>query len=544
MGIFMYMCISKSVTRSEWKKVYEETLQLVKAFPLAEKRKINCKGFDTVCLVPTVEREEIYGLNKEKRRMGWFADGDYESLHIAEEYYLYRELVQDGEVEINAGDALLGALPAYTSYDWEDPICSHTYHMWGNKTQGEPYHMYLLAVACLIMDRLGNKAFVYGDITRGQCMKAVEMANQHLTKPINIPDRCDMDRFYKRVSKLPMSEKEQIDIFDKLYLGTKNSTYGEYIREKYSEAALHDYWRDVFEQCYIGTIGFTNDIKKYFAYGFDLTSLCRLVNYNDKDNTPQYEKFIRSVMDTKIYIKNKNCKDILEIDQEESAPYSIYTLMAKFAFAGFKNKKVDRYIPIEEVKQVLIDELGDKCEVENIIDEYLHKETQEQKNKVSQTEEGVQSQALCEQDESDIFTQIMDIKRDRMTEQRKKYDITTQEDLMYYEAGDSIEPNLQIALKQSFAFYNSVAEEEQCKELMEQSASIRCQWLIDRNRFILIRDEDWNKIFADIQENKNSFLRYYPMVRLKLDSGELRYMAIAIVTNDELYDYCKGIIEE
>ena len=34
MGIFIHMNISKSVTKREWKNVYEETLQLVKNFPL------------------------------------------------------------------------------------------------------------------------------------------------------------------------------------------------------------------------------------------------------------------------------------------------------------------------------------------------------------------------------------------------------------------------------------------------------------------------------------------------------------------------------
>jgi hypothetical protein len=72
--------------------------------------------------------------------------------------------------------------------------------------------MYLLAIACLIEARLGEKAFVYGDITKGQCKKAVELANKHLKKPIDVPDRCDMERFYRRISKLQMSEKEQLNM--------------------------------------------------------------------------------------------------------------------------------------------------------------------------------------------------------------------------------------------------------------------------------------------------------------------------------------------
>lgn len=179
---------------------------------------MKCKGIDTICLVPTVEREQAYGWNAEKIRVGWFADGDYETLHTAEEYSFFKDMVQDDEVDVHAGDALLGMLPAYLDYDWDNPICKRSYHIWGAKTQGEPYHMYLLAIACLIEARLGEKAFVYGDITRGQCKKAVELANKHLAEPIDIPDRCDMERLFKRVSKLQLSEKEKFAIFECAYL--------------------------------------------------------------------------------------------------------------------------------------------------------------------------------------------------------------------------------------------------------------------------------------------------------------------------------------
>ena len=45
-------------------------------------------------------------------------------------------------------------------------------------------------------------------------------------------------------------------------------------------------------------------------------------------------------------------------------------------FAGAENKKIDRYIPIEEIKRILIAALGDKCNVEAIVDGYLKKENE------------------------------------------------------------------------------------------------------------------------------------------------------------------------
>ena len=541
MGIYVHMSVSKTVTKREWERVYEETLQLVKAFPLAEKREVNCRGVETICLVPTKEREIIYDWNDEEKRIGWCTNGDYNTMHTAETYTLYRDMVSDDGVDENAGDALLDALPSYLTADWVDKIYYRSYSIWDNKTQGEPYHMYLLAIACLIESRLGEKAFVYGDITRGQCRKAVELANQHLEKPIDIPARCDMERFFKRVSILPIGEKEQLTVFDCLYLGRKNAEYGEYIRSRYSEELFDEYWKNKFGRYIIGTKGFSGYIKNYLLWGFDLRKLCSLVNCNDENNIPQYDKFVKRILDAKLHIKDKNCEDMLEIDQEEEEPYTIYSLMAQFAFMGAENLKVDRYIPIEDIRTILDDELGDACNVKNIIDEYLREESQAKEIIISSDSTEEEYDMFCKQDASEVLRQTMNMKEQDIQKEREKYDIITNEELQYYKVGDKISPELKKTLKSSVEFYSSIAEEEKCKILMGQSTEKRCEWLVEHNRRLLMRDCDWNKIFADIEENEHSFLRYYPMVRIELKKEEVIYLTKAIILNDALYEFCKEI---
>lgn len=181
--------------------------------------------------------------------------------------------------------------------------------------------------------------------------------------------------------------------------------------------------------------------------------------------------------------------------------------MAQFAFAGARNKKVDRYIPIEDIKKILNEELGDKCEVLDIIEDYLQKE--EQETDISKLESDADLEKCCEQDASEVFNQMMDMQIQNLKNIEEKYDISTYEEFMYYKEGDKIEPSLLKALKKSFAFYNGITEEDVYKELMEKSARARCEWLMENNRAILIRDRDWNKIYADIEENEKSFSRYY-----------------------------------
>ena len=225
MGIYLRLSISKSVSKEEWQKVYDETLQLAKALKLAETRKVLCRDIETTCLVLVEEYEMDSFWECMDKRIGWWAEGDYNSMRTAEAFYMPQNLVKDDAVEIDAGDAMLAAIPLHMrdGKKWEQ-----TYKIWGNKTQGEPYHIYLLAIACVIEARLKEKAFVHGDITREQCKLAVDFANIYLKEPIDLPDRCDMTRLYKRVSKLPLSDKEKISVFEKLYLGTQEAEFGEY----------------------------------------------------------------------------------------------------------------------------------------------------------------------------------------------------------------------------------------------------------------------------------------------------------------------------
>ena len=62
------------------------------------------------------------------------------------------------------------------------------------------------------------------------------------------------------------------------------------------------------------------------------------------------------------------------------------------------------------------------------------------------------------------------------------------------------------------------------------------------NRSVLLRDKDWEKIYDDVMERPESFARYYPMVRVQVNSDGLRCMVRAFVTNDALYSYASELV--
>ena len=176
MGIYICMAVSKAVTQAEWENAYRETVTLVEKLPLAELQTLEIHGNYIPCVVSSKERELVVGGVKTK---GWRASGDLDTLGIAETYTLHENFGIDS-VNPEAGDAILGVVPNHIKEDTDDPKFHQAYHLWGNKTQGEYYHIYLLAIAALLEARLKEKVFVYGDVTKGQYKAAVEIANQHL----------------------------------------------------------------------------------------------------------------------------------------------------------------------------------------------------------------------------------------------------------------------------------------------------------------------------------------------------------------------------
>ncbi len=545
MGVSIHLAISHSVTREEWADVYEETLQLVKRFPLAERREVPVRGIPTMCLVRTKEREYQRGWTREEFARGWFADGDYERVRTAEEYFLPRDLVSKDQYDRDAPDALLeSALDYLGGYDRNDSRFYRNYSLWGAKTQGEPYHMYLLAIACLIESRLGQKAYVYGDITKGQCERAVRMANEHLDRAIHAPDRCDKDRLLNRINDIPLSETEKLELFTGMYLGREDAEFGKTVREHFSEQACDEYWGRRFHLYQVTMVGFDNALADYLLWGFDLERMCLFISFQDEKGDTHYEQFIRKVMDTKLHHREKDCTDLLKTDPDDEEPYGIETLFAQLVFMGARNKKVDRYIPIDKIRLALSRAIGNLCPVDEIIDEYLQEEDAQEPIDLSGGKSDEDCEKAAKQDPSGVMNEMLKTASQVYKMQDEKYDIWRPEDLPYYEAGDSVHPNLVKALGMTFEFYRSFLGEDTYLDLMKQNPVERCKWLARKNRWVLLRDKDWERIYDDIMENSESFARYYPMMRVKAINEGLSDLPGAFAINDDLYSYALGLASD
>lgn len=524
MGVCISLSISKAVTPQEWQEVYEEALCLAKELNLAMRKEVRIQGIDTIRLVPVDEFEQTSGCNNEHMRYFWSADGDYLYMRTAESFSMPRDLVKQEDVDPDAGDAMIAKLPEYLDYPWDDSEFDNAYCLWRGKTQGEPYHMYLLAIACFIEVKLGTKAFVSGDITRSQCKRAVAIANQFLKKPIDMPDRCYMERFWKRVSVLPFTEEEKLEILRSFYLGIKGAEFGAFIRKVYSEETIDTVWKKEFRHLKIGTIGFSDSFSAYMIQGFDLQKLCEFVQFKDEQEKTetQYEAFVKLVMDAKLHIPEKSCVDIWETDQNVETPYGIDFFIHQFWRSTFGNENVDRYIPLEEIRMALLMGIGEKCDVNRMIDTYLETEAKERNTS---------------------FEEELLVHESGQAEKKEHYDINRLDELQFYETGSTITPGIRKAIGKLIRFSEDTLKEDTYKKLMEEKTQKRKEWMIRQNRSILIRDKDWEKIFFDIETDDKSFARYYPMVRIKITDSTWEIVK-ALLINDELYEYSKELAEQ
>lgn len=97
------------------------------------------------------------------------------------------------------------------------------------------------------------------------------------------------------------------------------------------------------------------------------------------------------------------------------------------------------------------------------------------------------------------------------------------------------------AVGKFFEFYRGALTEDTYRELMGKTSEERCGWLASVNRSVLLRDEEWARIYDDIVDNLESFARYYPMVRVSITNRGRGSMVRAFVTNDALYTYASEL---
>lgn len=508
MGIFINMKIADTVTQKEWEPVYEKSLLMAKKFGFFDFGRKNIHGEDIMCIFPTVERE----FNGE---IGWRVIGSFPEYKRAEDQFMPKYL-SNGRLDNHACDMLCTEFPDYV----EQSVEKHGYRfIWGNKTQGDPYHMGLLAIACMVEQMLGVQAMVGGDITYGQCVNAAKMASYALGEQIQPPISCRLNDLHERIAKFDdLNEIEKLKLLMSVYLGEENDEYGAFLRRHYSYETLTSYWREKFSVTKIDTYGFNSLMKRYFLLSPDLRRFCELANFDKKD-VKLCTTLIQKILKSSLHIKKKDCYDPLDYKHYE-IPYSIWNLMASFALRGAANPAIDRYIPLDEIRTVLTDYFSATVNVNEIIDKFLAEEE-------NRTEESGHELLMKKAEEFD---------NDRK-EKHQQYDICEYEELHHFKPDCKFSPGMVNGIKNSFNVFSQCGESSECTEHLIKTSDKLFHILAANFDGIFLTAEHWEHIYDELCRDKLTFKRFYPMTRVS-HNGDLEYLLRAFVTDDAFWSYC------
>ncbi|WP_328824065.1 hypothetical protein [Niallia circulans] len=224
MGTYVRLYIlPHQISQQDWISVYKETVKLLKAYDFAD---LGEKKLFDIKFPVYVKSEE----HEEPSRF-WRTCGNLGSKKFAETFKLYSNIKMYREAapaSNNETDILKG---------YESSVV-----VFNAKTQGYPYHIYILAIAMLIESRFPKFASVSGDIDHLQCVKAKQWADTHLSTPIKLPIRVDPRQLLNRFS--PKNESEKIELIEKwtiadqekilelVYTYSDKETFHKWIKEK------------------------------------------------------------------------------------------------------------------------------------------------------------------------------------------------------------------------------------------------------------------------------------------------------------------------
>ncbi len=519
MGICISLKVSKSVSEERWQKVYDEALFLAKKLNLAEIRTVKIHGHQVSCLAKTKE-SEWYG------ERGFMAIADYEYGDAAESFFFPKEISSTKTQE--PIDAL-----ECTAYDIgvveTNPDSDDCIDIWGNKTQEMYYHFSILAIGCLVQDRLKDEAYVYGDFNAGQCRVAVKDANEFLKKPIQVPCQCDPNRWMERISRLTVKGTDKVRIAECMYIGKKDAAFGEKLRALLPSDVLTQYWKEEMNYYQMRMFGFMNCFKRYLEMGFDIAELCDIISFKDEDGNDMHEYFIHMILDAKMHWKEKDCSDILVQDPDDPKLYGIDGLLFRTFAIGQRNKKVDRYIPIDELRGILKEKLGQACDVDAIMDAYLRNENESEDDSESRK----------------ITMNILHEEREKNDALSKEYQIYDAGMLQKYEPGWKIEPSIEEAIQKVMDFAESLPKQQSYRQIAQKSVQEIENWLSKISFGIYgLRDRDWQRIFTNLEKDPKSVKRYCSLFLIKQDSSPVREVVQALIINDDLYEYACLMMEK
>lgn len=533
MGIFIDLkIIPQRIAPDKWKKVYQDSLRLIDNYAFMDRMEAERNGLTYSYAARTKDRENLFGMGYH----GWNSIGDMRTGANTENFVLYGDIhayLSESQAKDNGADILSAGLSGMD--DITKPSCCM--NIWGNKTQGEDSHIYLLAIACLITDRFPDAAMVSGDISAGQCRRAAEWANQYLDTPIGLPVTACRERLMMRLKEQIPAEK-RLKAFYNLTLEAKDAMLGAFVRREFRGEEIAEYYRERFVCFQIEQYGFSSYMKEYLEMGYDFKELCRIVVSSPKGMQASPEKFLRKIYEAKLHIKSKETYDYTKLSMENADCGEVDNIQKMFAkvmglLCGAGNRNVNAFYPLEKIQEDCQEVFGNQCDV-SALTEGLLREGEESKNEdILQSVLYDDADSVCRQD---------DLRKNRKACEEEKYDINSYRELADFFPGCRMRPELEEDIIRNFKLLHQFAHEEFGKFRILGRVQ-RENYFIHNNHDILLHKNVWDSIFEKIMDD-TYIERIYSLFNINCEKKGGYTFCRNMFANRQALDYFWEITED
>lgn len=523
MGVMIYLNIMPNhINEADWLKVYEETLEIINGYPFLDSIfDSQTYGCNWKYVTRTKEREIKFA----EDQIGWHTICDETSLKMGETFFLIKDIHyyrNDFNKSGNCDDILFSSIHYYFNSNEElERIHVADFVVFDAKTQGEPYHIPLLAIACLIESRFPEQAIVKGDISIGQMEEAVKWANSFLKHPITLTERADIEKLLFRIQKVVKDEYSALEVLMHSTMRELDVELGNLIRRQFSPETILAYFLSEFKRYKIGTIGFSNELAHFIDLGFRLEDASKLCVLDPAGCNYDAKEFAKEVISMN-WATEKNSL-VEPISMEINAPNSTHpeTVSSMFGktflrMAGFQDSMKSN-LSFDQVVRILQNQLGDLCDLDLIVAEMSDRK---------ENSTGLFNKFYSELEkyvESDELSEV-------------QYIITDAEDLIAWKSGDKIHPNLEKGILMVKEFVERLLENE--KELFANFQNMtnkdKMRKLIQSNSFFYIHKKVWDEILDNINESQ-MINKILGVLSIKAEEININKLCKSLVNNQELF---------
>lgn len=110
------------------------------------------------------------------------------------------------------------------------------------------------------------------------------MANEHLDRKIGLPACCDPEKLMERIRTFPISEPEMLNVYNRLYKGNKDTSFGSVVRKIFSKDSFDEAFEKAVKDDSYAAVKQAMDIK-----GEEIEKRCEEYDISDPEDLPYYE---------------------------------------------------------------------------------------------------------------------------------------------------------------------------------------------------------------------------------------------------------------